>query len=394
MMTNQADCRHSTFPVVFDGDARHLGEGTLVTPGTVATGRSASPTGQLTPFTRVGLPSRARVGAPDAVPAAGAGATRRRRGLAGMLALLASALAGGPAAVATPNASPMPRAELFMPDVISGAANDGAPTFSPDGTTLYFERTNGRWAAVLVSTMKGSTWSRPTLAAFSGRFSDQQPAFSPDGKFLVFVSTRPRAGECSGCGKDVSHLYRVDRTPTGWTTPYELPDEVNFRDRIFKPSVAANGDLYFMADIGTSGTKWRLFRSRRVGTGYSTAEALGFSGEDDGDVDPYIAPDQSFMVFSSNHRGDRPDGHEHLYIVRRQGAGWSSVQPLHYEGEGAWDDGEASVSPDGKWLYFTSARVIAGRRERDRNSALRDLSAMERWDNSNNNVWRLPMMER
>ncbi|WP_171883305.1 PD40 domain-containing protein [Mesorhizobium loti] len=339
-------------------------------------------------LTRLDVPGRSSVAAGEADSLRAARIPHWICAFARKLMLLTSTLACGSAAVAMPNVSP-PQAEIFMPGIISGGANDGAPTFSPDGSTLYFERTNGRWAAILVARKKGSGWGRPKLAEFSGHFSDQQPAFSPDGKYLIFVSTRPRESECVGCPKDVSHLYRVDRTPTGWTAPHELPPEVNFRDRIFKPSVAANGDLYFMADIGASGTKWRLFRSRRGGAGYAAAEALEFSGENDGDVDPYIARDQSFVIFSSNHRGDRPDGHEHLYIVRRQSDGWSAAEQLHYEGEGPWDDGEASVSPDGQWLYFTSARTVAGRKERGRAAALRDLSAIERWDNSNNNVWRV-----
>ena len=40
---------------------------------------------------------------------------------------------------ATPVVSaPVP--EIFAPGEISGPANDGAPTFSPDGNTLFFTR--------------------------------------------------------------------------------------------------------------------------------------------------------------------------------------------------------------------------------------------------------------
>ena len=33
-----------------------------------------------------------------------------------------------------------PAPEIFGPGVISGPENDGSPTFSPDGQTLYFTR--------------------------------------------------------------------------------------------------------------------------------------------------------------------------------------------------------------------------------------------------------------
>jgi len=286
----------------------------------------------------------------------------------------------------------LPHPELFAPGIISGGANDGAPTFSPDGKTLFFERSNGRWAAILSSRMGKRGWSLPTLAEFSGEYSDQQPAFSPDGSYIVFVSSRPGQGAGPGNGSRTSHLYRIDRTANGWSSPRELPKEVNRANRVFKPSIAANGDLFFMADVGTGGsTKWRLFRSGFKDGNYSPAEPLPFSGADDGDVDPYVAPAQSYIIFSSNRRGEHPDGHEHLFIVHHAAGGWSAPQPIHYDGEGAFDDGEASVSPDGKWLYFTSGRIVGGAVKRDRAAAAAALSEMESWDNSNNNVWRIPM---
>lgn len=290
-----------------------------------------------------------------------------------------------------PDSAPLPRPELFAPGIVSGGANDGAPTFSPDGETLFFERSNGKWAVVLSSKWSGRSWTRPVLAEFSGEYSDQQPAYAPDGRYLIFVSTRPVKEACTGCATRTSHLYRVDRTARGWSLPRELPKQVNMADRVFKPSIAANGDLVFMANVATQGpAKWRLFRSTFSNGAYSAAEPLPFSGADDSDVDPYVAPDESYIVFSSSHRSGNANGHEHLFLVRRQAAGWSVPKPIHDAGEGDFDDGEASVSPDGKWLYFTSSRVTNGAVRRDRVGANAALAQMASWDNSNNNVWRIP----
>jgi len=306
-------------------------------------------------------------------------------------AFLPAWLVCAPAGAQGPGPTSLPSPELFAPGIISGGANDGAPTFSPDGKTLFFERTNGRWAAILSSRRSKRGWSPPILADFSGEYSDQQPAFSPDGSHLIFVSTRPGRDAGTGSGTRTSHLYRIDRTAHGWSSPRELPKEVNRANRVFKPSIAANGDLFFMADVGPGGpAKWRLFRSAFRDGNYSPAEPLPFSGADDGDVDPYVAPDQSYVIFSSNHRGEHPDGHEHLFIVRRVAGGWSAPQAIHYAGEGEFDDGEASVSPDGKWLYFTSGRIVTTAARRDRAAAVAALSKMESWDNINNNVWRIP----
>jgi Tol biopolymer transport system component len=282
---------------------------------------------------------------------------------------------------------------LFAPGIISGAANDGSPTFSPDGRTLFFERTNSRWTAILEVHRTKTGWTRPVLASFSGETSDQQPAFAADGRSLVFVSKRALAAPEGASPKTASHLYLVDRTSKGWSKARELPPEVNISNRVFKPSLAANGDLYFMSDVGSSEhPKWRLFKAHRNGLNYEPAQALTFSGPDDGDVDPFIAPDQSYLIFSSNTRGTLKDGHEHLFIVRRRGNGWSPIEPIRYVGDD-WgsDDGEAQVSPDGRWLYFTSSRIVPMPLLRDRSTVVKGLRRMEIWDNSNSNVWRLPM---
>ncbi|MET3664960.1 hypothetical protein [Caulobacter sp. 1776] len=306
--------------------------------------------------------------------------------------MIAGLLAGS--ALAFADAAPAaPTPELFAPGVISAGANDGAPTFSPDGRTLYFERTNSKWTGILESRWTGGRWSTPVLASFSGTTSDQQPTFSPDGRYLVFVSSRPLPTPAGAPAKFANHLYRTERTPGGWSPAAELPAEVNISQRVFKPSIAANGDLYFMSDVGAGGPpKWRLFLAKRDGVGYRQAKPLSFSGPDDGDVDPFIAPDQSYLLFSSNTRSALKDGHEHLFVVRRTGEGWGSVQAITYAGDdwGA-DDGEAQVSPDGRWLYFTSSRILPMPRTRPRREALDALERMNVWDNSNGNVWRLPV---
>lgn len=281
--------------------------------------------------------------------------------------------------------------QIFEPGVISSGANDGAPTFSPDGKTLYFERTNSKWSAILESRLINGRWSHPTLAPFSGTNSDQQPAFSPDGRYLIFVSSRPVSTPASDGHRYVNHLYRVDRNGDAWSAPVALPREVNLSDRVFKPSVAANGDLYFMADTGTaSPRKWKLYRARRTKQGYEPAQPLPFSRA--GDVDPYIAPDQSFLVFSSDSRDPERGAFEHLYFVVRQGNGWSDAHPIRFVGDTEdADDGEAQVGPDGVTLYFTSSRTVAVDHNGGRDVALAAVERLSVWDNGNTNVWRLPV---
>ena len=81
-----------------------------------------------------------------------------------------AASAGGASATFV---GPVP--QIFSPGVISGPANDGSPTFSPDGNTLYFTRSTAGWGVILESHKSHGEWSEPDVAPFSGEWSDSSP---------------------------------------------------------------------------------------------------------------------------------------------------------------------------------------------------------------------------
>jgi Tol biopolymer transport system component len=292
--------------------------------------------------------------------------------------------------------TPLPVPAIFAPGVVSGPQNDGAPTFTPDGRTIYFERSYGHRSIIFESRRVGAFWSRPQVASFSGPWSDQQPTLSPNGSRMVFASARKQASteHPNDAPKTLAGLWSVDKTKTGWSEPVRLPETVNITNLVFKPSIARNGDLYFMsaASSGADGPNWRLFHSRWVNGAYQPAQPLSFSSGPYFDVDPYIAPDQSYIVFSSRGRRSPDDRHEHLYVALREGTGWSTVHPLRYAGDdwGA-DDGEAQVSPDGTTLYFTSSRQPPVDRTKTRSEMLADIARSEAWDNGSTNAWILPV---
>jgi hypothetical protein len=283
--------------------------------------------------------------------------------------------------------------QIFAPNVISGPANDGAPTFTPDGTTMFFTRSGATWGTILESHQVGDHWSEPEIASFSGEWSDLQPVVSHDGSYLIFSSWRPLESNSApsvdkGTTIRAAYLWRVDRVGSGWSQPVLLPDTVNFTPRIFKPSLAADGSIYFMAM--EKGKKFRLFRSQYHNGNYQKAEPLPFSDGTTGDVDPEIAPDESFLFFSSDSRSPGDTGHEHLFVVFKKVDGWSAVTPVHFTSDNnndASNDNEAHLSRDLRTLYFASDRSVSVKFPRTREQAKQDLARVQTWDNSNYNVW-------
>lgn len=295
------------------------------------------------------------------------------------------------------SSSSLPEAEIFAPGVISGPANDGSPTFSPDGKTLFFTRSAARWSIILESHKKGGSWTKPVIAPFSGRWSDSSPAFAPDGSYLIFVSVRPLPAAPSGAAANnkpahESHIWRVDRTSNGWSAPVELPAAVNCFQGVFRPSVAADGTIYFTARANSKNLS--LFRAKFRNGQYVQAEPLPFSDGSVQDVDPEIAPDQSFLIFSSTRTLQGDDQHEHLFILRQKNGAWGSIEPIRYAGDfanGSSNDNEARLGPDHRSLYFTSDRVIPVHFPRSEQQAIEDTKRLELWDNSNSNVWIIPL---
>ena len=293
----------------------------------------------------------------------------------------------------------LPAVQLFAPGVISGSANDGPPTFSPDGKTLFFTRYAAHWSAILESDKLNGEWSRPVLASFSGQWPDSSPAWSPDGKYIVFVSTRPKtplkvmpkSGEpIPGL---VSNLWRVEKTATGWTEPARLPDEVNITGAIYKSSVAANGDVYLTV-IGPGAAKSIYVSLLRSGT-YQRATRLPFSNGATLDVDPEVAPDESFLVFSSGGRVEG-DSHERLFLVKREGDHWAAPTLIRYQNDvtkyGSSTDNEPKLGRDGVTLYFSSDRTEPTHFPRTRAQAEEDLRRLNDWDNSNSNIWTISLL--
>jgi len=269
--------------------------------------------------------------------------------------------------------------KIFAAGVISGPANDADPTFSPDGNTVYFSRNS----TIMRSQRDGGRWSPPQIAAFSGQWMDQQPSMAPDGSFLVFVSNRPvKPGDSKG---PAGNLWRVDRLGAGWGEPVHLPATVNRGNSTWAPSVAGDGSLYFI-ERASAEAPFRLWRSQYRNGAYLSPVAQSFGDPRTQDVDPAVAPDESFIVFGSMLPG--PNASERLMIAFRHGEGWGTPIDLgELVNGGGVDTNEARLGPDGRTLYFSTTRTEAVRFPRTLAQAREDLARSEQWDNGSQNIW-------
>jgi len=237
--------------------------------------------------------------------------------------------------------------KLFAPDIVSGADGDdnhGSIAFMPDGKEIYWNmRWEGTWK-IWMTKLKNNKWIEPQLAPFSkdGLTMDDNPFITPDGQKLFFTSTR--TGSVS---EKKENIWFVGRTSSGWSEPIPVSAEVNAMQLHWGISVSDSGTLYFGGTTQDNYGGTDIYYSKLVNGVYSKPVNLGAEiNSQDTDHCPYIAPDESYIIFSRFGRTGRG-----FYIsFKDQSEKWLEPIKIHEYLEGVCP----LISPDGRYFFFNS----------------------------------------
>lgn len=219
---------------------------------------------------------------------------------------------------------------------------------------------------------------------------------APDGSYLLFTSNRPDKGASRPIdgfyyGKEQiakgGNIWRVDRVTSGWSEPYRLPSTVNASTSIYEPAGARSGAIYFQQIDSASG-QFRLRVSRPRAGGFAPSEAIYLGNDSHSDMDSAIAPDESYIIFSSDRSSDK---RPRLYIRYRGGKTWGAAVLLADNVNACGRLGDPRLSPDGKRLYFTCSR----RAEVTDGPGIKPLACnapskaenSSSWDNGKGHIW-------
>lgn len=215
---------------------------------------------------------------------------------------------------------------LFMEGEVSTAINERDMAISPDGNEMYYTLQSNRniLSTIIHRTRTPNGWSRPEVAAFSGVFNDLEPAFSPDGQRLFFCSNRPLSGDQT---KDYD-IWVMHKTATGWSEPKNLGAPVNTAGNEFYPSLANNGNLYFTAEKEDGIGREDIFIARFEGEKYVAPIPLDTAINSKlWEFNAFVAPDESFILFTSYGRKDDAGGGD-LYMSVRLNGHWQPARNL------------------------------------------------------------------
>jgi hypothetical protein len=201
-------------------------------------------------------------------------------------------------------------------------------------------------------------WTVPAVAPFSGIYKDFNPFISPDGLKLFFVSNRPVAGRP---GRDTD-IWFAEKKGAGWSDPVNIGEPVNTAGWELGCSVSANGNLYFSAirDNGGADIYFAAYENGKYAAPVKLDSAINTLANEG---DPFIAPDESYLIFSSLGRADALHGggadsypRSDLYISYKKDGGWTPAQHLEHGINSPAEESNPYVSPISKLLFFTSER--------------------------------------
>jgi hypothetical protein len=277
-------------------------------------------------------------------------------------AIMLTIMSASPAAQTMPydSAKPLTKATLFAPGSISTGDYESHPTFTPDGREIYFLKMApnfSRWT-IFVSRYEHGAWSQPEVAPFSGQFQDADPYITADGKQFYFISDRPV--ETGGERQSHHDIWVMDKTGTGWSAPRHLPAPVNSDTDSFYPIGLKNGMLYFGSQRKDSNGVGDIYRAVPQKDGSYTVENIGPPiNTGAGEYEAFITEDERTLLLAATKRPDSLGGYD-LYVSHRQADGkWSEPINLGPEINSPERELSPKLTPDGKYLIWTSCRLPA-----------------------------------
>ena len=246
--------------------------------------------------------------------------------------------------------------EQFAPGIVSTDSIELNGVFTPDGREFFFTRLIDGVDTMHHSVFENGKWSAPEpLLVFPNQAKAVavDMAVSPGGRSLFFLGQYPRE-EKPGSDIWVSH-----RSDEAWSTARKVPLPISTPAEEIYPVLVADRSLYF-ASNREDGKHYHLYRAQKKGDGsFDVPVKVGPPVADDefGIGDTFVAPDESYLVFSSR----RPPGHGNgdLFVSFRQKDGtWGKPANLGDAINTGDHEFCPMVTPDGKYLFF-SRRVGA-----------------------------------
>jgi Tol biopolymer transport system component len=241
--------------------------------------------------------------------------------------------------------------EKFLPGIVSTSKSEFNAAFSPDGNHFVYSISEAGRETMFYMKRVNDQWTVPRSAPFVSKKNDCDPYFSHDGQRLYFISTRPKQNEPTSKDWDICY---TEREGQGWSEPQNIGPPVNSKHDEYYVSLTKKGTIYFASDRGGGYGSHDIYRSRLAKEGYEKPENLGSAiNTKYMEHDPFVAPDESYLVFTSvNRPGGFGSGDMYISYRSKDGT-WTEAKNLGKPFNTSGYDFCPILSPDGKHFFFT-----------------------------------------
>ncbi len=243
------------------------------------------------------------------------------------------------------------QAVIFLPNTISKPDRfEYGSVFNSDNTEFYFGVQNDGWSDIRMIRRTGDGWSEPKIVIGSPDFSANDPFLSNDESRLYFISPREQQ-------YDIGYATRT--AEGGWGKPEFSPTPINSNDNEYYISFSQDGSMVFASDRNaTERGDFDIYLARRNGERYLPEIAFPKTINTNGyEADAFIAPDESYLIFSSNRKEGLGRGDLYISFALDDG-GWTQAISM---GDTINSNGHELcpfVSLDGRYFFFTSREDI------------------------------------
>lgn len=254
--------------------------------------------------------------------------------------------------------SPGRTAEVFAPWLLGNDMSAGCSGFLRDGTVFVFSAmkpgSDWRFGATYVMELKDGAWTKPRVAPWSD-YLPYNFTVGPAGQTVYFTSLKS-PDTSSRMLLEQANIWAVSLLDSGWTEPVMLGASINTETHYENyPTVSLNGTVYYMSRREDGIGRTDIYKSRNLDGRYAEAENLGEPvNSPESDQDPFIAPDESYLIVCLTGRTDS-FGEYDLYVsFRNEDGSWSAPVNMGAEVNSAGAEFRPYVTADGKFLFFTS----------------------------------------
>lgn len=252
---------------------------------------------------------------------------------------------------------PKDSAVLFAPGIVSTGMADRDIVVYPDGSEIYFCKNikNFKFSTIFYTKQLNGVWTKPKVLEFATnpKFKYIEPHISPDGSKFFFASNM----DIEGIDPGIMNIWISDRTENGWGEPYSIGAPITTNTDQYFPSVTKDGTLYYTSEDSTN--EEFIFRSKLVNGIYQEPEKLPLQVNGGrARFNAQISPDESFIIVPTFGYPDTYGATDYYIVFRNENDTWS--EPINMGNQVNSANGQewsASISPDGKYLFFMSARV-------------------------------------